>query len=190
MPQHLRRQHLPHPPNWRTFLDRSELYYIPTLFKRITDHLAHIRLGSDVQPCIWSLVEVCAGIVCACLPTFRPLFDKKVRGKRSQQSNEPKSNSFVSLPSLPLPSFGGKANGKRGIKASEVRHQLDYPQVRPDNWAKPPLFEQVEEVRKWGTNRERGWSGHADFGARGFGERRCVGMASFFHHEFSSRALS
>lgn len=29
---------------------------------------------SDVDPCVWSAVEVCVGIVSACLPTLRPLW--------------------------------------------------------------------------------------------------------------------
>ncbi|KAI4210002.1 MAG: hypothetical protein LQ351_007109 [Letrouitia transgressa] len=29
---------------------------------------------SNVDPCVWSVVEVCVGIVSACLPTMRPLF--------------------------------------------------------------------------------------------------------------------
>ena len=29
---------------------------------------------SDVDACVWSVVEVCVGIVGACLPTYRPLF--------------------------------------------------------------------------------------------------------------------
>ena len=28
---------------------------------------------TDVEPAIWSIVEVCVGILCACLPTYRPL---------------------------------------------------------------------------------------------------------------------
>lgn len=29
---------------------------------------------ADVDPCVWSAVEVCVGIVSACLPTLRPLW--------------------------------------------------------------------------------------------------------------------
>ncbi|KAL8679707.1 MAG: hypothetical protein Q9186_004025 [Xanthomendoza sp. 1 TL-2023] len=29
---------------------------------------------SDIDPCVWSAVEVCVGIVSACLPTLRPLW--------------------------------------------------------------------------------------------------------------------
>ena len=35
------------------------------------------RLGSDVKPCVWAVVEVCLGIVSACLPTFPALLHWK-----------------------------------------------------------------------------------------------------------------
>lgn len=46
--------------------------------------------GSDVEPCVWSVVEVDVAIVCACLPTLRPLFDPRVRASSERaQSIEP-----------------------------------------------------------------------------------------------------
>ena len=40
-------------------------------------------LGSDVKPCVWAVVEVCLGILGACLPTFPALFRwKSVRNNR------------------------------------------------------------------------------------------------------------
>ena len=33
---------------------------------------------------MWSVVEVDVAIVCACLPTFRPLFDPKVRRRNKK----------------------------------------------------------------------------------------------------------
>ena len=44
-------------------------------------------IGSDVEPCVWSVVEVDVAIICACLPTFRPLFDRKVRGSSKRLHN-------------------------------------------------------------------------------------------------------
>lgn len=39
--------------------------------------------GSDVKPCVWAVVEVCLGILGACLPTFPALFRwKSVRDNR------------------------------------------------------------------------------------------------------------
>ena len=49
---------------------------------RLTEHQ-----GSDVEPCVWSVVEVDVAIVCACLPTFRPLFDPKVRASSKRAQN-------------------------------------------------------------------------------------------------------
>lgn len=47
-----------------------------------------LYLGSDftyanIGPAGWSLGEICAGIVCACLPTLRPLLFRVVPVKRS-----------------------------------------------------------------------------------------------------------
>ena len=33
------------------------------------------RTGTDLEACIWSEVEVCVGLICACLPTLRALFN-------------------------------------------------------------------------------------------------------------------
>lgn len=43
--------------------------------------------GSDVDGCVWSVAEVCIGIVGACLPTLRPLFNRghHLRPERSSQ---------------------------------------------------------------------------------------------------------
>lgn len=43
--------------------------------------------GSDVDGCVWSVAEVCVGIVGACLPTLRPLFNRghHLRPERSPQ---------------------------------------------------------------------------------------------------------
>lgn len=39
--------------------------------------------GSDVEPCVWAVVEACVAIFCACLPTFPALFRiKSVRDYR------------------------------------------------------------------------------------------------------------
>ena len=46
---------------------------------------------------MWSVVEVDVAIVCACLPTFRPLFDPKVRrsNKRGQSIQLATDDSFA-----------------------------------------------------------------------------------------------
>lgn len=46
-------------------------------------HIIDELLGSDVKPCVWAVVEVCLGILGACLPTFPALFHwKGVRSSR------------------------------------------------------------------------------------------------------------
>ncbi len=50
-------------------------------------------LGSDVKPCVWAVVEVCLGVLGACLPTFPALFRwKSVRNSR-RPSGMPDSKS-------------------------------------------------------------------------------------------------
>lgn len=43
-------------------------------------------LGSDVKPCVWAVVEVCLGILGACLPTFPALFHWKSVRKNQRPS--------------------------------------------------------------------------------------------------------
>ena len=51
-------------------------------------------LDTNVDTQIWSVAEVCAAIVCACLPTFRPLFDPRVR-RNSIQKKVPTVNNLA-----------------------------------------------------------------------------------------------
>ena len=37
--------------------------------------------GVDTDGGLWSVAETCVAVVSACLPTFRPLFNKAVRSK-------------------------------------------------------------------------------------------------------------
>ena len=82
----MRGQHLSHPEDVLDLTVGRELYVhhlnIPNNPGDRTDRTP----GSDVEPCVWSVVEVDVAIVCACLPTFRPLFDPRVRAssKRAQ----------------------------------------------------------------------------------------------------------
>lgn len=49
---------------------RPWLLFIEFVLRKNTYKL----LGSDVKPCVWAVVEVCMGILGACLPTFPALF--------------------------------------------------------------------------------------------------------------------
>ena len=55
----------------------------------ITDKL----LGSDVKPCVWAVVEVCLGILGACLPTFPALFRWKIVRNKPSPNRMPNSGS-------------------------------------------------------------------------------------------------
>lgn len=77
--QCVRGEHLSHPEDVLDLIVGRELYvhhlHVPNSPGDETDRTP----GSDVEPCVWSVVEVDVAIVCACLPTFRPLFDPRVR---------------------------------------------------------------------------------------------------------------
>ena len=51
----------------------------PILFYFLPEQIKLIQLltDSDADAATWSTVEVCVAIVCACLPTLRPLFRRK-----------------------------------------------------------------------------------------------------------------
>lgn len=64
---------------FQTHLVRPWLRYIELMLQDYTHKLP----GSDVKPCVWAVVEVCLGILGACLPTFPALFRcKSVRNNR------------------------------------------------------------------------------------------------------------
>lgn len=48
---------------------------------------------SDVEPCVWAIVESCVAIFCACLPTF-PALIKSFRDNR-RRDGDPKSLSSL-----------------------------------------------------------------------------------------------
>ena len=52
-------------------------------------------LGSDVQPCVWAIVESCVAIFCACLPTFPALFHMKSVRENQRPSSDPKTISSL-----------------------------------------------------------------------------------------------
>ena len=58
--------------------------------------------GSDVKPCVWAVVEVCLGILGACLPTFPALLRwKSIRSnQRPRQLFQAKSTGSTQYPVL------------------------------------------------------------------------------------------
>lgn len=88
--------------------------------------------GTDVDPCVWSLVEVCVAIVCACLPTFRVLFNKLILQKRVGSSTY-----LVDMPRYPSPTTNER---QAGFRDKHSGAQDEVANVIPDNWV------QVENV--------------------------------------------
>lgn len=115
--------------------------------------------GSDVEPCVWSVVEVDVAILCACLPTFRPLFDPKVRrsSKRGVQSVELATDDSFTPPN--------RRSGYENVEAGANNNRfLDL--VRR-NWAAVPS---LRSSREWRTPSRAGYGvqrGSAD-GAKVF----------------------
>ena len=50
-------------------------------------------LDSDVAPCVWAAVEVCLGVLSACLPTYPALFRWKSVRAQQRGSGMPHSGS-------------------------------------------------------------------------------------------------
>ena len=62
---------------------------------------AYKLLGSDVKPCVWAVVEVCLGILGACLPTFPALFRwRSVRN--NQRPNGPSHSKSTDSSQYPV----------------------------------------------------------------------------------------
>lgn len=59
---------------------------------------------ANVGPAGWSLGEICAGIVCACLPTLRPLLFRVVPASRS-------------LPRIKFSKYIVQSDGKRKLSS-------------------------------------------------------------------------
>lgn len=104
--------------------------------------------GSDVEPCVWSVVEVDVAIVCACLPTFRPLFDRKVRrsNKRGRSVELAVDHSFA------------PPTRRSGYKNVEGEANGKFMDLVRKNWAAVPS---VHNSLEWKT------SFRADYGMEG-----------------------
>ena len=110
------------------------IYRIPTQAEiSLTD-----ASWSDVNAAVWSVVEVCIGIVSACLPTYRPLF-LKLFGKCSAARKKRTAFSLLQTDdkykyasverSAPMTSKGSCASGEGGeeptkpAKAALAHHE-------------------------------------------------------------------
>ena len=86
---------------------------------------------------MWSVVEVDVAIVCACLPTFRPLFDPKVRrsNKRDQSIQLTTDGSFA------LP------HRKSGYENVEGEANNKFMDTMRKNWAAVPSLRKSLELK-------------------------------------------
>ena len=106
---------------------------VPNRLSENTD----IVLGSDVEPCVWLVVEVDVAIVCACLPTLRPLFDRKVRRSRKRGQSVELAADGSSAPS-------NRRSGYEPVEGKANDIFLDLVRV---NWAAVPSARNFLEWR-------------------------------------------
>lgn len=88
--------------------------------------VAYATLDSDVEPCVWAVVESCVAIFCACLPTFPALLH--IRSIRASQkpSDDPRS-----LPSLASDSRRSGYSGSAGSACKELSRKGDWTELPP-----------------------------------------------------------
>jgi hypothetical protein len=104
---------------------------------------------------IWSEVEVAVGIVCACIPTYRPLFSATVRRQSRpntgiygqkiysgslapRPSTQHDDHIPLSSPSLPSPTY------MSWTKISVARMSLERSRQNPRRFAEPIPFGQIK----------------------------------------------
>ena len=75
---------------------------------------------SDVDACVWSVVEVCVGILSACMPSYRPLF-LRVTGSVSNTSYSRKLKEI----SWPMSRSGKTDQSSSGNGGIMVVHGVD-----------------------------------------------------------------
>lgn len=102
--------------------------------------------GSDVEPCVWSVIEVDVAIICACLPTFRPLFDPRVRhSSKRGQSIQLTTDDSIAL-----------SHRKSGYENVEGEADDKFIDMVRKNWAAVPSLRKSLELKT---------SSRSDYGA-------------------------
>ena len=89
--------------------------------------------GTDVDACVWSMVEVCVAIVCACLPTCRVLFSRLVLRKRVDSVPY-----LVDMPRYPSLTADER---RPGFRSKYIGAQVEIVNVVRENWAQVPACE-------------------------------------------------
>ncbi|KAK3176963.1 hypothetical protein OEA41_008289 [Lepraria neglecta] len=88
---------------------------------------------TDTDACIWSMVEVCVAIVCACLPTLKVLLNWILHGKWADSATP-------DITSIRLPRYPSLTPDERrpGYKSKDCDAQLDFMKVAGSDWAHVP----------------------------------------------------
>lgn len=90
-------------------IDFTCKFYLQNLQNQI---LLKYRLDTEVESLIWSVIEPCTGIVCACLSTLRPLFRTVFGGGYLSRGSGASRNDF------PLCGLGQKTDSSGSAKSS------------------------------------------------------------------------
>lgn len=64
------------------------------------------HIGNDTYGAMWSIIEVCVGVVSACLPCLRPLFNKRAAKPGTGMSKGTNDYNASSLPLSKKPKSG------------------------------------------------------------------------------------
>lgn len=113
-----------------TIVDVVRIYYLQKASDDQTDFTkARIGISNDFSwnastALMWSAVEVNVGIICACIPTLKPLFKKILPSMitdRSRNNSIAKANSFDTgrRPSYPSERTPAREEGDRGVPVIE-----------------------------------------------------------------------
>ena len=129
----MRSLHIPCPKSVRPSLVRPRVYVPFRQYNLPMPTLTDTSVGTDTDACIWSMVEVCVAIVCACLPTLKVLLNWILHGKRADSAApDIISTSLARYPSLTLD------ERRLGYKSKDCDAQLDFMKVAGSDWAHVP----------------------------------------------------
>ena len=91
---------------------------------------------SDVDGIIWSIVELNVGVVSACLPALRPLFNYLSKGRSSPDSHVKQDTLSSDSTTIKLRSFHKNWSSRGNKKPTSASHEGPF--VRLDNPIDPP----------------------------------------------------
>lgn len=102
-------------------------------------------LGSDVDACVWGVVEVCLAILSACTPTFPALFRwRSLRRNSRPREEDPKRSGLVGYPALvPDERRSGFRSGVRLAHGGAIKM---------DDWSESTTDEEQGTIHVEGRN--------------------------------------